>query len=105
MMSAWYMNELLLRCLAKEDPHPYLYDEYHLALRVLTQGMDERAVLRRFEWFLLKEIGYGFDQEIPDFNDLSQETALRKMLRERLDSLLEQRELSTRKVVQSLRQM
>ena len=24
MMSAWYMNELLLRCLAKEDPHPYL---------------------------------------------------------------------------------
>ena len=105
MMSAWYMNELLLRCLAKEDPHPYLYDEYHLALRLLTQGMDERAVLRRFEWFLLKEIGYGFDQEIPDFNDLSQETALRKMLRERLDSLLEQRELSTRKVVQSLRQM
>lgn len=103
MMSAWYMNELVLRCLAKEDPHPYLYDEYHRALRLLTQDIDERIVLRRFEWFLLKEIGYGFDQELPDFSDLSQEPQLRRQLRERLDESLEQRELSTRQVVQALK--
>lgn len=103
MMSAWYMNELVLRCLAKEDPHPGVYDEYLLALRLLSQAIDERVVLRRFEWFLLKEMGYGIDQAQPDFNDLHQEPQLRRFLRERLDEQLEQRELSTRHVVQALK--
>ncbi|MBX6317360.1 DNA repair protein RecO [Pigmentiphaga sp.] len=60
-MSAWYLNELLLRLLVREDPHEALYDAYAQALARLTVQPQLSATLREFEWRLLCEIGYGFD--------------------------------------------
>ncbi|MDO4904979.1 MAG: DNA repair protein RecO [Lautropia sp.] len=61
LLFGFYLNELLIRLVAREDPHPRLFDAYFEALESLGgQGADER-ILRRFEWLLLKEIGYAPD--------------------------------------------
>lgn len=101
-MSAWYMNELLLRLLPREDSHAVLYDAYDGALRQLAQGSSAAGALRRFEWVLLNETGYGLDVAAPDFDDPLIEPRLRLSLRERLDELLAGRPLLTRKVLLEL---
>ena len=102
MMSCWYMNELLFRLLPREDPHPGLFDAYVVALQRLAQGQAAAGALRRFEWILLKETGYGLDAEEPDFDDLQIEPALRATLRERLSEHLAGRPLTTRQVLVAL---
>jgi DNA repair protein RecO (recombination protein O) len=57
MFSAFYLNELLMKLLAREDAHPVLFDGYMLALRALAGGVEEAAVLRAFELMLLRETG------------------------------------------------
>lgn len=101
LMSAWYMNELLLRLLPREDPHLLLYDAYDAALEQLAGGSRAAGALRRFEWTLLTEAGYGLDEATPDFDDPAAEPALRASLRQRLDELLT-RPLQTRKVLMAL---
>lgn len=100
-MSAWYMNELLLRLLPREDPHPVLYDAYDEALRQLASQSSAASALRRFEWVLLNETGYGVSEAPPDFDDVQAEPALRQALRARLNELLG-RPLLTRKVLMEL---
>ena len=103
MMSAWYLNELVLRLLAREDPHPGVYDAYEAALDALSgaQPRPHAATLRRFEWLLLEQAGYGLDGPPPDFDDAAAEPALRQALRERLDQLLDT-PLRTRQVLRDL---
>jgi DNA repair protein RecO (recombination protein O) len=103
MMSAWYLNELILRLLAREDPHPGVYDAYEAALDALAdpQARSHAAALRRFEWLLLEQAGYGVDEPMPDFADPGAEPGLRQALRERLDLLLEA-PLRTRQVLMDL---
>ncbi len=108
LMSAWYMNELLLRLLPREDPHPVIYDAYDAALQQLagtrTEGQTSRSAasaLRRFEWMLLNETGYGLGDDAPDFDDSALEPELRLSLRQRLDEQLG-RPLLTRKVLMEL---
>lgn len=60
-MSGWYLNELLLRLLGRDDPHESLYDAYVDALARLAAHPRLSSALREFEWRLLCEIGYGFD--------------------------------------------
>jgi DNA repair protein RecO (recombination protein O) len=55
----FYLNELLLKLLAREDPHPGLFDTYRAALDGLAGSADQAACLRRFELRLLRELGYG----------------------------------------------
>ncbi|BDC26844.1 Recombination protein O [Bordetella parapertussis] len=105
LMSAWYMNELLLRLLPREDAHPVLYDAYDTALTQLSAGSRAAGALRRFEWILLRETGYGLDEAEPDFNDPAIEPALRRDLRERLEANLAGRPLSTRKVLLELQRL
>jgi len=100
-MSAWYMNELLLRLLPREDPHPALFDAYDRALTQLAQGNRASSALRRFEWVLLQETGYGTDLPAPDFDALMDEPQLRTQLRQRLETQL-QAPLSTRRVLMEL---
>jgi len=100
-MSAWYMNELLLRLLPREDPHPVLYEAYDAALRQLALQQPAASALRRFEWILLNETGYGLEEDAPDFDDPAVEPALRQSLRTRLNELLG-RPLLTRKVLMEL---
>lgn len=62
LLTAFYLNELLLRLLARDDPHPALYDAYARLLQQLSGSsgqMTEEAGLRIFECFLLQELGYG----------------------------------------------
>ncbi|HRL23044.1 DNA repair protein RecO [Alcaligenes sp. SDU_A2] len=103
LMSAWYMNELLIRLLPREDPHPVLYEAYEAALAHLAQQPRPpvAGALRRFEWVLLTETGYGFEDDMPDFDDAQREPELRILLRERINSLLG-RPLHTRTVLMQL---
>jgi DNA repair protein RecO (recombination protein O) len=75
LLSALYINELLVRVLEKQDPHPKLYAVYHKTLLELhgifkasaldatfkaeTQGYFIEKTLRIFEKKLLEELGYG----------------------------------------------
>ncbi len=61
LLCAFYLNELLMRLLAREDPHPPLFDAYSEALAQLSGGAALDETLRRFEWQLLREIGYAPD--------------------------------------------
>ena len=56
LFSGFYLNELLMKLLAREDPHPALWDAYAATLARLG-GADEAAALRAFELRLLREIG------------------------------------------------
>jgi DNA repair protein RecO (recombination protein O) len=60
LMAAFYMNELLLRLVARQDAHPYLYDMYALTLRALACD-NPAGALRVFELRLLSAIGYGLN--------------------------------------------
>jgi DNA repair protein RecO (recombination protein O) len=60
VLPAFYLNELLLRLLPREDRQDALYDAYDDALRGLAAGDVENS-LRRFERVLLDELGYGPD--------------------------------------------
>ncbi|MDD2713820.1 MAG: DNA repair protein RecO [Simplicispira sp.] len=59
LLSGTYLNELLLRLLARDDPHPALFDAYAGVVRVLASEHGEalEPVLRTFELLLLREIG------------------------------------------------
>ena len=59
LFSGFYLNELLMKLLARQDPHPALFDVYAATLPSLTDGDDARvqAALRAFELTLLRELG------------------------------------------------
>ena len=58
LMAGFYLNELLLRLLARQDPHPRLFDAYADTLAALAAGTDGDApALRAFELVLLRETG------------------------------------------------
>ena len=61
LISGFYLNELLLKLLAREDPHPALFDHYTAALHELAQTEAAPIALRKFELALLKETGVGGD--------------------------------------------
>ena len=65
LICGFYLNELLLKLLPREDPHEQLFEAYATALAQLPLAHDHAAVLRRFERVLLQELGYGlvFDRE------------------------------------------
>jgi DNA repair protein RecO (recombination protein O) len=59
LFSGFYVNELLMKLLARHDPHPALFDAYAQTLPALA-AHDEaqvQAALRAFELTLLREIG------------------------------------------------
>ena len=68
LMCGFYLNELILRLLARGDAHQGLYDAYVATLAQLAEAAPDRFehILRRFEKTLLSETGYAptFDKEI-----------------------------------------
>jgi DNA repair protein RecO (recombination protein O) len=60
LYSGLYLNELILRLLAKEDPQPQIYSSYHATLIALSKQLDIEQSLRLFEFCLLNELGHGF---------------------------------------------
>jgi DNA repair protein RecO (recombination protein O) len=59
LICGFYLNELLLRFLARDDPHERLFSVYQETLGALAGHGDSAATLRRFEKNLLRELGYG----------------------------------------------
>lgn len=59
LLCGYYLNELLLRLLAREDAHPKLYDHYADTVARLARGEATAPLLRGFELALLSELGYG----------------------------------------------
>ena len=60
LMCGFYLNELLLRLLPREDAHEDLFDEYTQTLKLLAIAPDDSArILRRFELRLLQALGYA----------------------------------------------
>jgi DNA repair protein RecO (recombination protein O) len=59
LLSGYYLNELLLRLLARDDPHPALFDVYAAAVRILASEHTQmlQPALRAFELLLLREVG------------------------------------------------
>ena len=60
LFSGLYLNELLVRLLPAQDPHPALFDHYAATLAALAGGRPLEPLLRAFEWRLLDDLGYGF---------------------------------------------
>jgi DNA repair protein RecO (recombination protein O) len=78
LLAGFYLNELLLRLLARDDPHPTLFDCYRQAVWMLAQG-GEGAVtpaLRAFELVLMRDIGVlpSLNQQTLNLQALSTET-------------------------------
>ena len=59
LFSGFYLNELLMKLLARHDPHPILFDIYAQTLPAfaLADEQQVQAALRAFELSLLREIG------------------------------------------------
>ena len=66
LLSAFYLNELLLKLATREDPHEQLFDAYAgtmTSLAMLENGnrsaREIAPILRQFEVTLLRELGYA----------------------------------------------
>ena len=66
LMSAFYLNELLLKLASREDPHEQLFDAYAGAMTSLAMlptasrsAREIAPILRQFEVTLLQELGYA----------------------------------------------
>lgn len=59
LMCGFYINELLLRLLPRDDAHEALFDAYGAALSRLAAGEAQASVLRGFERRMLAELGYA----------------------------------------------
>ncbi|MDD2686577.1 MAG: DNA repair protein RecO [Gallionella sp.] len=59
LMCGFYLNELLLNLLARDDPHGQLFDYYRATLYRFAHERDHAATLRCFEKHLLQELGYA----------------------------------------------
>jgi DNA repair protein RecO (recombination protein O) len=59
LFSGFYLNELLMKLLARHDPHPTLFDAYAATLPALAAGHEAlaQAALRAFELVLLRDTG------------------------------------------------
>jgi len=59
LLSAVYLNELLMHLLHRDDPHEALFVTYRAAIAALATAEQTETVLRSFECRLLGDIGYG----------------------------------------------
>ncbi|HLO95944.1 MAG TPA: DNA repair protein RecO [Burkholderiaceae bacterium] len=69
LFAGYYLNELLLKLLARQDPHPRIFDAYAATIPLLSEDEDQRsqAALRAFELRLLADLGL-----LPDLSVVTQ---------------------------------
>lgn len=58
LLAGYYLNELLLRLMMRDDPHPDLFDHYAAAVCALADKTDVATTLRTFELLLLRALGW-----------------------------------------------
>jgi len=61
LLCGFYLNELLVKLLARDDPHALLFDHYVATLNQLAHLEPAPIVLRKFELALLKQTGVAGD--------------------------------------------
>jgi DNA repair protein RecO (recombination protein O) len=133
LLSGFYANELLLKLLQRNDPHPALFDAYAVLIeRLYAHDHDPGRALRLFEKRLLDELGWGLNLEHEatsgeplvaaksyrygieggaepvslareELDDLRSVADARRLLRAALDRLLDGRPLRTREVALEMR--
>ncbi|SEK59804.1 DNA repair protein RecO [Nitrosovibrio tenuis] len=59
LICGFYLNELLMRLLHRNDPHEQLFVYYQDTLAALSTHEDYMPILRGFELRLLQELGYA----------------------------------------------
>ena len=63
LMAGFYVNELLMKLLGRNDPHPELFAHYISLIAALGRDEPLEPLLRRFELQLLYELGYALNLE------------------------------------------
>ena len=63
LLSAYYVNELVLNFLHRHDPQPEIFDIYDHTIRALASTASLAATLRDFEIELLRMLGYALNLE------------------------------------------
>ncbi len=61
LLSAFYINELIVRLVARGDPVPKVFDCYYKTLKKLASGANHYIELRYFEVEFLQLLGYGMN--------------------------------------------
>ncbi|MCU0896146.1 MAG: DNA repair protein RecO [Burkholderiales bacterium] len=64
LLCGFYLNELLLKLLPREDPHEALFDRYVAAIDQLCASRGMAEALRGFEKQLLAELGYALTLDL-----------------------------------------
>jgi DNA repair protein RecO (recombination protein O) len=64
LMSAFYVNELLIKLTTRHDPQPQLFADYTDALDGLREAGAIERTLRIFEKRLLAVLGYGIEFDV-----------------------------------------
>lgn len=82
LLCGFYLNELLLNLMARDDPHESLFDYYQHTLMRLAQEPDLAAILRSFEKHLLQELGYALllEHEAGSSRSIQRDTEYRYVL-------------------------
>lgn len=76
LLCGFYLNELLVKLLARDDPHRALFDHYISTLNELAHDEPAQIALRKFERALLKETGVAADLKRSTTTRASVEAAL-----------------------------
>lgn len=71
----FYVNELIVHFLHKNDPHPEVFNEYLQCLVLLSDANEIEQILRFFELNLMEIIGYGIQLD----RDAHSNTAIKPM--------------------------
>ena len=61
LLSAMYLNELLMYFLHKHDVHETIFEQYHHCLYALENNNNIEIALRKFEIKLLELLGFGLN--------------------------------------------
>ncbi len=61
LLCGYYVNELVMRFLQKEDPYEALYTVYSDVITSIKVSENIEQTLRRFECTLFQELGYGLN--------------------------------------------
>jgi len=61
LLSAMYVNELLMYLLHKNDVHEAIFEHYHHCLYTLEDEQNLEIALRQFEFKLLELLGFGLN--------------------------------------------
>lgn len=56
-----YLNELLMRLIPNDDPHPQIFSAYQTTLSQLQENKKLEIILRNFEKELITALGYGLE--------------------------------------------